>query len=91
MTESDHDSVIPAQLSFLAIYNPALGLTDDTIEDQIVFYTSRSDRSQHSEGSTTENEEIKLQAERRNEKLRQVGLVQGIVNFARWESSYPSS
>ncbi|KAJ5894337.1 hypothetical protein N7495_006028 [Penicillium taxi] len=82
MPESDHDSVIPAQLSFLAIYNPTLGPTDETIEDQIVFYTSRSGHLQHTERSTTEEEGIKLQDEGRNERLRQVGLAQGIVNFS---------
>ena len=54
----------PAQLASFAIYNPALGPTDETLEDQIVFDTSRKTQSL-------------------NEKLRQIGLAQGMVEFAR--------
>lgn len=78
MTESDHDSVVPAQLSYLAIYNPTLGPTDETIADQIVFYTSKSSYARRLDGSTAEGEE--------NERLRQIGLAQGMVNFARLAS-----
>ncbi|KAL7274412.1 hypothetical protein RUND412_002687 [Rhizina undulata] len=59
-------TIIPASLSYLAIYNPALGPTDETVNDQIVFYTSKKG------GSATANE-----------KLRQIGLAQGVVEFAR--------
>ncbi|KAJ5947081.1 hypothetical protein N7466_000096 [Penicillium verhagenii] len=82
MPESDAGSVIPAQLSFLAIYNPTLGPTDETIEDQIVFYTSRSDYLHRTEGSPTEEEGIKPPEDGKNERLRQIGLAQGMVNFA---------
>src|SRR4051812_33161965 len=34
-------SVVPAQLAFLAIYNPTLGPTDETFADQLVFWYSR--------------------------------------------------
>ncbi len=74
--------VRPAQLSFLAIYNPALGSTDEAIRDQIVFYSSKAARSQrtrkgHGAGvSESEDEE-------ENERLRQVGLAQGMVDFAK--------
>ncbi|KAJ5647635.1 hypothetical protein N7490_004007 [Penicillium lividum] len=81
MPESDRGSVIPAQLSFLAIYNPTLGPTDETIEDQIVFYTSKSEYLQHTEGST-EEEGSKHPEDGKNERLRQIGLAQGMVNFA---------
>ena len=50
MPDTETDSVIPAQLSYLAIYNPTLGPTDETFEDQIVFYVSRSDYLQRTEG-----------------------------------------
>ncbi|OAP60584.1 hypothetical protein AYL99_05586 [Fonsecaea erecta] len=33
-------TVIPAHLSYFAIYNPSLGPTDETLRDQIVFYYS---------------------------------------------------
>ncbi|CAI7605986.1 unnamed protein product [Penicillium crustosum] len=82
MNESDHDSVIPAQLSYLAIYNPTLGPTDETIADQIVFYTSKSSYARRIDGSTAEGEANKCPEDEGNERLRQIGLAQGMVNFA---------
>ncbi|KAJ6260372.1 LOW QUALITY PROTEIN: Vacuolar fusion protein [Drechslerella dactyloides] len=40
-------SITPASLSYLAIYNPSLGPTDETLPDQIVFWTSRAPVSQN--------------------------------------------
>ncbi|KAK8045137.1 hypothetical protein PG993_005161 [Apiospora rasikravindrae] len=84
-------SVVPAQLGFLAIFNPSLGTTDDTIDDQIVYYASvdsdnaappaaprRRKRSARN-GRPTEA----LSHEERNERLRQIGLAQGMVEFSR--------
>ncbi|KAK8069551.1 hypothetical protein PG994_006167 [Apiospora phragmitis] len=84
-------SVVPAQLGFLAIFNPSLGATDDTIDDQIVYYASidahsaappsaprRRNRSARN-GRPTEV----LSHEERNERLRQIGLAQGMVEFSR--------
>ncbi|PWW78730.1 hypothetical protein C7212DRAFT_356132 [Tuber magnatum] len=59
-------TVSPATLSSLAIYNPSLGPTDETVHDQIVFYTSRRGN-----------------AITANDRLRQIGLAQGVVEFAR--------
>ncbi|TGZ84849.1 hypothetical protein EX30DRAFT_10677 [Ascodesmis nigricans] len=59
-------TITPASLSSLAIYNPSLGPTDETVAEQIVFYTSRT-------GSSEDDE---------NERLRHIGLVQGVVGFA---------
>lgn len=84
MPESDSDSVIPAQLSFLAIYNPTLGPTDETLEDQIVFYTSRADLRREDDSATNESGG-KLEGNDKNARLRQIGLAQGMVNFARWD------
>lgn len=70
---------IPAQLSFLAIYNPSLGQTDETLHDQIVFYFSHKTRRRGFRNAP-ENDFSK---EDENEKLRQVGLAQGMVEFAR--------
>lgn len=78
--------VVPARLSFLAIYNPSLGLTDETFKDQAVFYYSRkahearlaikkNARSDAAGGDALREEE--------NEKLRQIGLAQGMIDFAR--------
>ena len=84
MPESDFASVIPAQLSFLAIYNPLLGPTDETLSDQIVFYTSRSSRSRPVQ-STAADEDGEDSKDEWNARLRQIGLAQGMVDFARWE------
>ncbi|KAH9876057.1 hypothetical protein J1614_003936 [Plenodomus biglobosus] len=74
--------VIPAQLSFLAIYNPSLGRSDETFHQQIVFYYSKAakTRSKLSNGDTQRKEELR---EQENEKLRQVGLAQGMIGFAK--------
>lgn len=78
-------SVIPAQLSFLAIYNPSLGSTDDFIRDQIVFYSSKITRIKRARSRKADrDEEDKKEHEEENEKLRQVGLAQGMVDFAKW-------
>ncbi|KGO76836.1 Protein of unknown function DUF1712, fungi [Penicillium italicum] len=82
MSESDHYSVIPAQLSYLAIYNPTLGPTDETIADQIVFYTSKSSHARRIDDTTEEGESNKGLEDEKNERLRQIGLAQGMVNFA---------
>ncbi|GJP98102.1 oligosaccharide biosynthesis protein Alg14 like family protein [Aspergillus niger] len=82
MPENDLASVVPAQLSFLAIYNPRLGPTDETIRDQVVFYTSRSSRSRRREGSAAEDGD-QHSNDYWNEILRQIGLAQGMVGFAR--------
>jgi hypothetical protein len=75
--------VVPAQLSYLAIYNPSLGQRDENLHDQIVFYTSRAAieaRISKREGKKTAKEDA---AAERNNQLRQVGLAQGLVSFAR--------
>ncbi|GIK06863.1 hypothetical protein Aspvir_002515 [Aspergillus viridinutans] len=82
MPDSDLTSVVPAQLSCLAIYNPLLGPTDETIGDQVVFYTSRTERSRRNERSAGGNDDTKF-TEAQNERLRQIGLAQGMVSFAR--------
>src|ERR1700742_4229059 len=94
-------SVVPAHLSYLAIYNPSLGPTDETVRDQLVFYYShkleaefeRQLRERHAasgkEASSSEqeagNEGVKRKQEEaiENEKLRQVGLAQGMVSFVK--------
>lgn len=80
--------VVPAQLSFLAIYNPTLGPTDETFPDQLVFWYSRaaseSKATQKRAGSKgdaqSRADELR---EEENERLRQIGLAQGMVDFAR--------
>jgi hypothetical protein len=72
---------VPAQLSFLAIYNPSLGTTDETFEDQIVFWYSKTTKARRRNG---QDAELQRQLhEEENEKLRQIGLAQGMIDFAR--------
>lgn len=83
MTESEPVSVVPAQLAFLTIYNPSLGKTDETLEEQIVFYSSQSTRSRHNAGTSADNPALGEHKDDTNQRLRQVGLAQGMVNFAK--------
>ncbi len=90
-------TVVPAHLSYLAIYNPTLGPTDETVGDQIVFYYShrlaskleRQSEDTHLRASKNETTSEHDSADSRekeaeeNERLRQVGLAQGIVNFVK--------
>ena len=81
-SSNERDGVVPAALSFLAIYNPSLSQADESLHEQIVYYYSatRRDWRKSRQSSDGEVEEIK---EERNEKLRQVGLAQGMVGFAK--------
>lgn len=83
MSSTTIPKVVPAHLSFLAIYNPGLGQSDETFHNQIVFYYSKAAKARSKiRGSDTQAErELK---EQENEKLRQVGLAQGMVGFARY-------
>lgn len=87
MSSTAIPKVVPAQLSFLAIYNPALGTTDETFHDQIVFYYSKAARVR-SKIDGKDTRAARDLREQENEKLRQVGLAQGMVGFARYISSY---
>ncbi|KAK4236725.1 hypothetical protein C8A03DRAFT_16658 [Achaetomium macrosporum] len=81
--------IVPAQLGFLAIYSPGLGTTDDTVDDQIVYYASASTQSspkrrRHRLSATGDGRPIEsVSKEERNERLRQIGLAQGMAEFAR--------
>ena len=82
MSSTAIPKVVPAQLSFLAIYNPSLGKSDETFDQQIVFYYSKAAKtlSKLKNGDAKREEELR---EQENEKLRQVGLAQGMVGFAK--------
>ncbi|KAL9601295.1 MAG: hypothetical protein Q9219_002590 [cf. Caloplaca sp. 3 TL-2023] len=73
--------IIPAALAFLTIYNPSLSQNDDTIGDQIVYYYSKSipSRAREKGGAIQHGENKELE----NEKSRQIGLAQGMVEFAK--------
>lgn len=82
---------VPAQLAFLAIYNPSLGTTDETIDDQILYYypstsslpSSRPGRRHHRRRRQGGRDGSGDQDGGRNERLRQIGLAQGMVEFGR--------
>ncbi|PHH61743.1 hypothetical protein CDD81_7990 [Ophiocordyceps australis] len=80
--------LVPAQLGFLAIYNPSLGTSDETLDEQIVYYASLStqaasrrrhhgDRTRHRTRPTEA-----LSPEERHERLRQIGLAQAMATFS---------
>jgi hypothetical protein len=84
MSTSTTPKIIPAQLSFLSIYNPTLGTTEETFQDQIVYYYSHEahqNRKNQDEHDLTESQQLRDQE---NEKQRQIGLAQGMVDFARY-------
>lgn len=76
---------VPAQLGFLAIYNPSLGDSDETLDDQIVYYASAaslSTSSRRRRARTKARPTDGISQEERNERLRQIGLAQGMVTFS---------
>lgn len=74
--------VTPASLTFLAIYNPSLSDDDESLQDQIVYYYSSKEKGQRrripSGDDSTEQSQEEL-----NERLRQIGLAQGMIEFAK--------
>ncbi|KAK4104173.1 hypothetical protein N658DRAFT_466151 [Parathielavia hyrcaniae] len=80
--------LVPAQLGFLAIYNPSLGTTDETVNDQIVYYASASSlsaskRRRHRAAAKDGRPTDAISNQERNERLRQIGLAQGMVEFGK--------
>lgn len=88
MSISAHSSqttmaIVPAQLGFLTIFNPSLGATDETIDEQIVYYASVNAQSKKRRYKSHGKPTVDLSQEERNERLRQIGLAQGMVEFSR--------
>ncbi len=81
--------IVPAQVGFLAIYSPSLGTTDETVHDQIVYYASASTQAgpkhrRRRRAATRDGRPVDtVSKEERNERLRQIGLAQGMVEFGR--------
>lgn len=73
--------VTPAQLDFLAIYNPTLSDSDETLKDQIVYYFSHRSRRQDRHAKQKEN--ATTAEDEQSDRLRQIGLAQGMVSFAK--------
>ena len=80
---SERASVIPATLSFLAIYNPSLSTSDETFEDQIVYYYAKPNDGRQKPARMGDENEVHETKEEKDEKLRQIGLAQGMVSFAK--------
>lgn len=81
---NEEPRVAPAQLDFLTIYNPTLSHSDETLSDQIVFYYSRRGRRRHaSRQNGKQPDSITSEEDEQNQRLRQVGLAQGMINFAK--------
>ncbi|KAK1750579.1 hypothetical protein QBC47DRAFT_365182 [Echria macrotheca] len=87
---TSQQTITPAQLGFLAIYNPSLGTTDETIDDQIVYYATIESLSPSSSSKGKNRRRRRVlgtgggsDGDDRNERLRQVGLAQGMVEFGR--------
>ncbi|KAI1105135.1 hypothetical protein F4804DRAFT_305217 [Jackrogersella minutella] len=76
-------TVVPAQLGFLAIFNPSLGATDETIDDQIVYYASVNTQTRKRRHRSRGKPIDSISQDERNERLRQIGLAQGMVEFSR--------
>lgn len=72
---------VPASLSFLAIYNPSLSKSDDKFHEQIVYYYSKSKNARRSGKVNDSGGEDSR--EEKNERERQIGLAQGMVEFAK--------
>ncbi|KIX95578.1 uncharacterized protein Z520_08698 [Fonsecaea multimorphosa CBS 102226] len=63
-------SVIPAHLSYFAIYNPSLGPTDETLRDQILFYYSHDlevEREQPAKGKPAADGKRHASSEQENQ------------------------
>ncbi|KXJ92086.1 hypothetical protein Micbo1qcDRAFT_195037 [Microdochium bolleyi] len=76
-------SVVPAQLGFLALFNPSLGNTDETLDDQIVYYASVNTQAQGRRHRSRGKPIASVSQAERNERLRQIGLAQGMVEFSK--------
>jgi len=73
-------TVKPASLNFLTIFSPALGVDEASQRNQILFYHSAADSAERERSAASQQEDLH---EKQNERLRQVGLAQGLIAFAR--------
>jgi len=80
--DESSQKVVPASLSLLAIYNPTLATSEDTLEGQIVYYYSRDSQSKKKDGAQSEPESSGAKDDE-NEKQRQIGLAQAMISFAK--------
>ncbi|KAG8528061.1 uncharacterized protein KY384_006977 [Bacidia gigantensis] len=77
--------VVPASLSFFTIYNPSLGASDESVQDQIVYYFKALKDGLQSR-KKIDFQEVNESQEETNRRLREIGLAQATVQFATfWE------
>lgn len=84
-SSSQRAGVVPACLSFLAIYNPSLGKSEDSLDEQIVYYYSKP-VGQRTEAVANGSAREEPDGQEQNKRLRQIGLAQGMVEFAKYIS-----
>lgn len=87
-SSSSQRGVVPAQLAYLTIYNPAFGDSDETAYEQIFYYYSREESQGQNTETATGGRDVtgtkpSSGEEQKNERLRQVGLARGMVEFAK--------
>ena len=87
---SQRTGVIPARLAFLAIYNPFLGHSEESLHEQIVYYYSEASGRWGGRDQSGRSQDEK-DTEEKNERLRQIGLAQGMVEFAKYCNSGPGT
>lgn len=80
---SGQADVDPASLGFLTICNPTLNDSDETRVDQILYYYSVDEHQ-----SFGLNQGTQEPSGVENERLRQIGLAQGMVEFAKYARTY---
>lgn len=78
-----HAQVVPAQVDFLALYNPSLSTSDHDLLEQIIYYYDRTSQRHGGGQKEPDQEDESSQEQEQNKRLRKIGLAQGMVEFAR--------
>ena len=79
---SSFTSIVPARIAYLAIYNPTWGTSDDQVEDQLAYYYSHHDDARNRKNPAPTRPRDHDSTVDVNEKFRQIGLAQGILQFS---------
>ena len=79
---SSFTSIVPARIAYLAIYNPTWATSDDQVEDQLAYYYSHLDDTRNRTNPATTRKGDQDSTIDVNEKFRQIGLAQGILQFS---------
>ena len=73
----------PCFLSSFYVYNPSLGRTDSTVQDQLIFHYSAPPIDKTGSPEVVPLDSSTAEGQGLDKQLRAVGLAQGIVEFAR--------